>query len=146
MGTLADNSPGPEGAYWEDPVYRYLSRLHREGRADEVDDLEGTLQRMVDGSIDPEVYASLADAAREARRRDKAERKQKSRGRGRRPAPDAAGTSINTAELKKRIFNPRVSKANMIKAIEALPPGERKATIEGLPPGLKRKLGKYLDG
>ena len=48
------------------------------------------------------------------------------------------------AELKKRIFNPRVSKENMIKAIEALPPAERKATIAGLPPGLKRKLGGYL--
>ena len=54
------------------------------------------------------------------------------------------GPSINVADLKKRIFNSQVSKENMIKAIEALPPAERRATIKGLPPGLKRKLGQYL--
>ena len=85
----------------------------------------------------------LATEASAARKQLKQERKAKQKP-YRRP-PDEDASVLNVADLKKRIFNPRVSKANMIKAIEALPPSERKATVEGLPPGLKRKLGKYLD-
>ena len=51
---------------------------------------------------------------------------------------------MNVSELKKRIFNPQVSRENVIKALEALPAGERRVTIAGLPSGLRRKLGEYL--
>lgn len=133
----------PDVPYWEDPVYRYLSRLQREDEASEV--LAEQMQSLVDGTMDDGLYAELVAEASAARKQLKQERKAKQKRRPRR-APDGDDTSVqNTAELKKRIFNPRVSKENMIKAIEALPPGERKSTVDGLPPGLKRKLGKYLD-
>ncbi len=135
----------PGVPYWDDPVYRHLSRLHREaqaeGRAD-VARLDVLMQKLIDGSIDHERYGELASEASAARKREKQERKQKQKPARARSAEKTP--PINIADLKKRIFNSRVSKENMIKAIEALPPAERRATIEGLPPGLKRKLGRYL--
>ena len=141
-----DTPARPDVPYWDDPVYRYLSRLHREAVAEGADAegvrLDALMQKLIAGSIDDERYGELASEASAARKREKEERKKQ-------PKPASArsaekGPSINVADLKKRIFNSQVSKENMIKAIEALPPAERRATIEGLPPGLKRKLGMYL--
>lgn len=136
----------PDVPYWDDPVYRHLSRLHRDAQAEGADadvaQLDALMQKLIDGSISDERYGELASEASAARKREKQERKKQqkpARGRSAEKAPSA-----NLADLKKRIFNPQVSKENMIKAIEALPPAERRATIEGLPPGLKRKLGSYL--
>ena len=104
------------------------------------------MEQLVDGSMPAELYRQLDEEAKPERRRQKDERKRQ----GRRPPKDVADVerepSVNTADLKKRIFNPQVSRENVIKALEALPPGERKATIAGLPPGLRRKLGDYLQG
>ncbi len=136
----------PDVPYWDDPVYRHLSRLHREAQAEGADadeaQLDALMQKLIAGSIDDERYGELASEASAARKREKEERKKH-------PKPARArsaekGSSINVADLKKRIFNSQVSKENMIKAIEALPPAERRATIKGLPPGLNRKLGQYL--
>ncbi len=137
----------PVVPYWDDPVYRHLSRLHRDAQAEGADadaaQLDALMQKLIDGSITDERYEELESEASAARKREKEERKKQQnkpvRGRSAEKAPSA-----NLADLKKRIFNPQVSKENMIKAIEALPPAERRATIEGLPPGLKRKLGTYL--
>ena len=130
--------------YWEDPVYSYLSRQHR-ASIDANDHVatahfDGLIQELCNQTLSDELYEQLdADA-----RADK--KKRKLEGKKRRSPPSAMdpSPSVNVADLKKRIFNPQVSRENVIKALEALPPSERKATIAGLPPGLRRKLGSYL--
>ena len=139
----------PDGPYWEDAVYRYASRQRRsaleagdDGEAVRLDEL---MQQFAGGSMADEVYWQLDAEARTDRRKRRQERKRQ----GRRP-PDYAkadeAPSVNVADLKRRIYNPNVSRENVIKALEALPAAERKATIAGLPPGLRRKLGTYLKG
>ena len=140
----------PAGPYWEDAVYRYLSRRHRSavaaGDDPEAVRFDGLMQELVNCSMPDERYWQL-DAEAEADRK----RRQQERKRRRKPPPARASVverppSVNVADLKKRIFNPHVSRENVIKALEALPSGERRATIAGLPPGLRRKLGNYLKG
>lgn len=146
-----DHAPRkPAEPYWEDPVYRYVSRRHRsaDGAGDSLaaDNFAGFMQELVDGSMSAELYRQLDEEAKAERRRQRDERKSK----GRRPPKDTVAVgrapSVNIADLKKRIFNPQVSRDNVIKALEALPPREKKATIAGFPPGLRRKLGDYLKG
>jgi len=140
----------PAGPYWEDPVYRYVSRRHRAavdaGEADDAERLDGLMQQLVNASMPDELYWQLDAEARADRKKQKQERK-----RERKPPPGRASeaeprSSVNVADLKTRIFNAQVSRENVIKALEALPSAERKATIAGLPPGLRRKLGEYLKG
>jgi len=141
-------SARPEGPYWEDLVYRYLSRRHRSaagaGDGPEAARFQALIEAMVNGAMPDEQYGDLEAEARADRKRRRQERK------GRRKPSRAAGAeeapSVNVADLKKRIFNPHVSRENVIKALEALPPAERKAAISGLPPGLRRKLGDYVKG
>jgi len=139
----------PAVPYWEDLVYRYVSRRHR-AAASAGDDAEterfGVLmQQLADGAMPDDLYWQLDAEARANRKRQRQERKQQRR----QPRPvHSPGTeqtpAVNVADLKKRIFNPNVSRENVIKALEALPSAERKATIAGLPPGLRRKLADYL--
>ena len=98
------------------------------------------MTELMDNAMSEEIYWELEKEGRS----DKKERR-KERYAKRPPASvsDQKG-ALNTAELKKRIYNRHVSKENVIKALEALPPSERKSTIASLPPGLKRKLGSYL--
>jgi hypothetical protein len=147
---MSDTEPkfDPEasrGDYWEDPVYRHLSRLHKDaetsGADEEVARLDRVMQELIDGSLDEAIYAELTVEARAGRKQAKQERKQRQPSR---PRPEDESTSVNVADLKKRIYNKSVSKENMIKAIEALPPGERRTLIDGLSPGFRRKLGSYL--
>ena len=139
----------PTGSYWEDPVYRYLSRQHRSavsaGDDPEVAHLDKLMQALVDQSMPNEQYWQLDAEAKADRKKQKQDRKQRQK-RSPRPSADEKPTPVNVADLKKRIFNPTVSKENVIKALEALPPAARKATIAGLPPWLKRKLGQYIKG
>jgi hypothetical protein len=134
--------------YWADPVYRYLSRLHRSamttGDRAEAIRVDELIQKLVERSMPDELYGQLEAEAKADRKRRQQERKK--RGRPLRVRASAADRppSINVADLKKRVFNPHVSRENVIKALEALSPAERKATIAGMPPGLKRKLGTYL--
>lgn len=102
------------------------------------------MQELVNGSMSDEIYWQLDAEAKADRKQRKLERKQRQKPSSVRPVEEAS--SVNIADLKKRIFNRHVSRENVIKALEALPPAERKSTIAGLPPGLKRKLGQYLDG
>ncbi|MFH1573592.1 MAG: hypothetical protein ABIG68_06380, partial [Acidobacteriota bacterium] len=81
--------------------------------------------------------------AKADRKRQKEARKRQ-RKRPTRVSATEPSAPVNVADLKRRIFNPQVSRENVIKALEALPTEERRATIAGLPPGLRRKLGKYL--
>jgi len=140
----------PAGPYWEDPVYRYVSRLHRSaldaGEDDEAARLDGLMQQLVNGSMADELHRRLEAEAKADRKRRQQERKQQRTPPGKHAATSRRGPAVNVAELKRRIFNPHVSRENVIKALEALPPAERKATIAGLPPGLRRKLGDYLKG
>jgi hypothetical protein len=134
--------------YWEDPVYRYLSRQHRSalnaGDTSEEERLEKLMQQLVNKSMPDAEYQELDEEARA----DKKVRKQERKKQAKKYRPPAAKgddtTSVNVGDLKKRIFNMQVSRENMIKALEALPAVERKATIAGLPPGLRQKLGNYL--
>jgi len=150
-GNLPDSAE-PGGHYWDDPVYRYLSGGHRaasDAAAMDGDDAEATrldalMQDLVNGTITPEQYWALDAEARAERKKRHQERKQQGRARKPRAVIDPDEPSVNVADLKKRIFNPHVSRENVIKALEALPPSERKATIAGLPPGLRRRLGEYL--
>lgn len=145
--TEGDTPARPTGPYWEDPVFRFVSRQRRSAGDDAADAerLDALMQDLMNGAMGDEVYWKLAAEARADRQQRKQDRKQQTRP----PAGvDPAGlrSSRNISDLKRRIFNRHVSRENMIKALEALPPGERAATIAGLPPGLKRKLGSYLKG
>jgi len=117
-----------------------------DGHVAETKRLDGLMQALVNGSMPDALHGQL-DA--EAKADKKARRQQRKRRRG--PPPACASgidraPSVNVAELKKRIFNPHVSRENVIKALEALPPAEGKVTVAGLPPGLRHKLGDYLKG
>ncbi|NKB69168.1 MAG: hypothetical protein GKR89_19035 [Candidatus Latescibacteria bacterium] len=136
----------PEGPYWDDPVYHFLRRQQADAAdQDETEAarLDGLVQELVDGAMADDCYWELAEQAQTDRRQRRDARKERRRQAPRRP-PVESESAINTAELKRRIYNPQVSRDNVIKALEALPPGQRKATIAGLPPGLRRKLGQYL--
>jgi len=137
----------PTGPYWEDPVYRHVSRRHRSAvdaeDGPEAERFDGLMQQLVNGSMADELYWQLDGEARADRKRQKQERKQRGSP-PRRAFVEEQAPGINVDDLKRRIFNPHVSRENVIKALEALPPAERKATIAGLPPGLKKKLGNYL--
>ena len=137
----------PTGPYWDDPVFRFISRQRRSTGNDaaECERLDALLQDLTDGAMSDEVYWELAAEANADRTKRKQDRK---RQQTRPPAGvDSAEqrSSRSIRDLKKRIFNPHVSRENMIKALEALPPRERAATIASPPPGLKRKLGNYLN-
>ena len=137
----------PAGPYWEDPVFRYVSRRHRSavdaGDGPEAERFDRLMQQLVSGSMPDESYWQLDGEAKAERKRQKQERKRRAT-----PPKRASGEErtpgANVEDLKRRIFNPHVSRENVIKALEALPPAERKATIAGLPPGLRKKLGNYL--
>ena len=140
----------PVGPYWEDAVYRYVSGQHRSAlvaeNPPEADRFDGLMQQLVEGSMPNELYWQL-DAqikADQKKRQQQRKRHQKHRPVGGSAVEQAS--PVNIAALKKRIFNRHVSRQNIIKALEALPQGEKKATIAGLPPGLRRKLGSYLKG
>ena len=138
----------PGGPYWEDAVYRYLSRQHRlavtAGDTAEAARFDGLMRDVANRSMPDALYWQIDAEAKADRKRRRQQRKTR-----RRPPPTPASVverapSVNVAELKKRIFNPRVSRENVIKALQALPAAERRATIAGLPPGLRRKVGDYL--
>lgn len=135
--------------YWEDQVYRYISRRRRAAivakdnaetlRLDEI------LQNIVSGEISEELYRKLEVDSKTDRKKQRLQRRKRAKSSLKRTSTDEQASSINTTELKKRIFNPNVSRENVIKAMEALPSAERKTTIAGLPPGLVKKLGTYLN-
>ncbi len=138
-----------EHPYWEDPVFRYLSRKHRlvvaEEDGPEADRVSRLLDGFVAGRIEEGIYKALEVEAKE----DRKEQRRRRKGKSRPPLyskKEDLDSSVNIADLKRRIFNPHVSRENVIKAIEALPPKERKATIASFPPGLRRRLEGYLKG
>ena len=124
-----------------------MSRRHRSAvdaeDGHEAEHFDGLMQQLVNGSMPDEPYWQLDGEAKADRKRQKQERKRRSTP-PKRPSGEERGPGANVEDLKKRIFNPHVSRENVIKALEALPPAERKATIAGLPPGLRKKLGNYL--
>ena len=142
--------PRPDGPYWEDPVYRHVSRRHRAatsaGCDAEAARLDALMQQLVNASMPDDLYWQLDAEARAERKRQRRERKRQSKPPPTHEAVAQRSAGVNVADLKKRIFNPRVSRENVIKALESLPPAERRATIASLPPGLRRKLGGYLKG
>ena len=144
----APTAARPAVPYWEDPVYPYLVRRHHSA-ADTGDDteavhFEGLMQELINRSMTDELYWQLDAEAKVDRKKRKHERKQRRKPSPTPPSVVDGAPAVTIANLKKRIFNPSVSRENVIKALEALPPAERKATIAGLPPGLIRKLGTYL--
>jgi len=140
------SGPQPTMPYWEDPVYHHLSRQHRTAVANgdirKTEALSSLMQDLANRSMPDDVYWDLAAGATADRRTRKQERKKSGKRSRRRVTMEE--TSANVRELKKRIFNPSVSRMNVIKALESLPTKERRETIATLPPGLRRKLGVYL--
>jgi hypothetical protein len=134
--------------YWDDPAYRYVARMHRSALAAnegaEAERLAAIMQQFVDGTVRDALYGELEEQARAERRKQRQVRRRQGKRHARVPSEPAP--SLNIGVLKKRIFNPHVSRENMIKALESLPAAERSTTIAGLPPGLRRKLGNYLTG
>lgn len=143
-------SEGTAVPYWEDPVCRYVSRRHRlaaaNGDSAESKRLEGLMQALADGSMPDALHEQLRAEAKADKKKRGQDRKRQRKSPPARASRINRAASVNVAELKKRIFNPQVSRENVIKALEALPPAERKATIAGLPPGLRHKLESYLKG
>ena len=140
----ADTPARPSGPHWDDPVFRFVSRQRHSAEAAEAERLDALMQDLVNRAMSDGVYWELAAEAKADQRRRKQERKRQQTGPPAGADSAERGPSLNVGDLKKRIFNPHVSRDNMIKALEALPARERAETIAGLPPGLKRKLGKYL--
>ena len=144
----SNHAKRPDVPYWDDSVYHYLSRQHHSasdpGDGEEVARIEKHMQDLVNQSMPDEQYWQLDKEAKTDRKKRKQERKQNQRRKP--PTPSAPEGSINVTELKKRTYNPQVSRENVIKALEALPSKEKKATIAGLPPWLGRKLGQYVKG
>ena len=127
-------------------MFRFVSRQRHSADMEEGERLDALMQDLVNETMADDVYWELAAEAKADRRQRKQERKRQQKRPPARADSAEQGTSLNIGDLKKRIFNPHVSRDNMIKALEALPSRERAETIAGLPPGLKRKLGKYLKG
>ncbi len=140
----------PAGPYWENPVYRYISRRHRSavdaGDGPDAARFDGIMQELVSGSMPDERYWQLDAEAKTDRSRRRWARKRRRKPPPARDSMVERGPSVNVADLKKRIFNHQVSRENIIRSLEALPSSERRATIAILPPGLRRKLGNYLKG
>lgn len=86
------------------------------------------------------LYGQLDDEAKAEKKRQRRQRKGRRVSKPTIASRSERAPSVNIADLKKRILNPQVSKENVVKALEALPPKAKKATISGLPPGLRRKL------
>lgn len=149
-GNQHSTGAAPAGPYWEDPVYHYLSRRHRSamdaGNSSEAARLDVLMQDLVNRSISEELYCQLDTEARAERKIRKQERKKRQGPHLGHRSAAVRSPSVNVSNLKKRIFNPNVSRENVIKALEGLPSADRKATIAVLPPGLRRKLGQYLKG
>jgi len=124
----------PDVPYWDDPVYRYLSRLHRAasdtGDTTEAARIDAEMQQLVQQDMPNDVYRQLDAQAKS----DRKERKQSKRRSGRRPVQDDTRTEINTADLKKRVYNRNVSRDNIIKALEAMPQVSEKPPSQGCPP------------
>ncbi len=115
------------------------------GDGPEAARLDGLVQELVDRSMPEELYSEFDAEAKADRKRRKQERKQQRPSETRHSAIDRP-PSANVGDLKKRTFNRHVSRENVIKALDGLPQAERRATIASLPPGLRRKLGHYLQG
>ena len=137
----------PNLPYWEDPVYRYVSGLHKrvqiKGNAAELSRLAELMQKIVNKSLSDEIYFKLDADRKEFQRKMKQLRKKQQKS-DHIVSKDSSAPSINIAELKRRIFNPQTSSQNMIKALEAMPAEDRKKTIQSLTPYLKSKIAKYL--
>ena len=149
MGKTAGEQ-GADGPYWEDRAYQYVSRRHRSA-VDSGDDTEATrlatlMAAFVSGTVPEDIYEQLSAEAKADRDKQKQERKKHGKSHPPRVVNDCDTATVNVSDLKRRIFSSNVSRENIIRALEALPPAEKKATIAGLPPGLRRKLGEYLKG
>lgn len=114
------------------------------GDGPETERFDALMQQFANGALPDELYWQLRAEAKADRDRKRHERKQQHKPYAAHALPHEQVPPVNVADLKKRIFNPNVSRDNVIKSLEALPPSERKSTIAGLPPGLRRKLGDYL--
>ena len=134
--------------YWEDPVYRYVSRLckqaHSISRPVEAARLAELMQRLVSKSLPDNIYFMLDVERRQAQKQQKQERKKKQRDGGRLVGKKNSVPAVNVAELKKRVFNPQTSQHNMIRALEAMPADERGKTIENLTSFLRSKIVSWL--
>ena len=125
----------PAVPHWDDPVYHYLSRQHHSALdaedAQEAARIDKFMQELVNQSMSDEQYWQFDEEAKA----DRKKRKQEQNHRRKPPTtnPSTAEGSINVADLKKRIYNPQVSRENTIKALEALPPKERCALPIVLP-------------
>ena len=129
-GRQGPTSTRPAEPYWDDPVYHYVSRRHRwavaDGNGAETQRFDGLMQALVNGSMPDALYGQLETEAKADKKRRQPQRK------GWRAAPLTRASrlertpSVNVADLKTRIFNPQVSRENVIKALEALPPAEKR--------------------
>ena len=109
MGDTTEKRRGSllAGPYWEDPVYRYLSRGHRlavaAGDDTEAVRFDGLMQELVNRSMSDERCRQLQLEAKADRKRQRQERKRR-----RKPSTHASAVerpaSVNVANLKKRIF------------------------------------------
>ena len=137
----------PNVPYWEDPVYRFVSGMHRKaqtvGNQADVARMAELMQRLVNKSLPDDTYLKLDAERRAYQQKEKQERKKMQKGKVERQVTELR-PSVNVAELKRRIFNPQTAPQNMIKALEALPADERKKTVQSLTPFLRSKIAKYL--
>lgn len=145
----APMSKRPVLPYFQDPVYHFVSRQHREAslanNQEVVQKWGDLMHKLSEGSLPDNIYFQLEGERRAEEQRLKQERKKHSQAQGqRRPEEKIEKSGVNVAELKKRVFNPQTSPENMVKALEALPVQERKKVIGNLTAFLRSKIQQYL--
>lgn len=135
----------PRGSYWEDPVYKFVSREHRlatqSGKPEEALRFADLMDKLAKGILPDDEYFRLAEQRRVAEAVLKRQRQQQFKGK---TFPTEEKPTVNVGDLKRRVFNIQTSPENMVKALEAMPKGDREKTIKGLTPFLRSKIAKYL--
>jgi hypothetical protein len=73
------NADRPASSYWEDPVYGYLSRRHRDAMVTNdqaaITNLDTLLQALVNQTLTQEQYAELDATAKAAKKKRKLDKK-----------------------------------------------------------------------
>jgi hypothetical protein len=140
--------PVNSARYWEHPTFQFLSKRQRLAQAAnnvaELERINANLQKFMEGKMSEAELIKIEEMRKDSVKSEKAERRKQQKGFKPRVVEEVH-SQINTAELKKRIFNPQTSPQNMMMAFEKLPADERKRVAKSLTPYLRSKIPKYLE-
>ncbi|MFA5763990.1 MAG: hypothetical protein WC915_04210 [archaeon] len=131
--------------YWEHPIYQHLAKKLRDAQKvnseAEISRLSLTIQALMSGKLTMVELHELEMQRREQVKSSKAERKKNNTIH----QPKINESTTNLTDLKKRIFNPQTSQANMIKSFDRLPKDSQISVAKSLTPFLRSKMSKNLE-